>query len=54
MSLVQRPWKSKVARNYREKMNELKKKGKKPKQMGNEVFEKMVVWWDMPEFKVNL
>ena len=54
MKLVQRHWNSKVAKNYREKMNELKKQGKQPKWMGDEVFEKMVAWWDTPEFKVNL
>ena len=54
ISLAQRHWNSRVAKNYREQMAEIKKKGKRPKWMSEAVWNKWVDWWATDEFKVNL
>ena len=54
IALFQRHWNSRIAKNYREKMAEIKKIGKRPKWMSEAVWDKWVDWWNSEEFKVNL
>ena len=49
---VKRHWNSKIAKNYRDTMSTLRKAGKKPNWMGDNIWDSWVAWWSGDEFKV--
>lgn len=54
LSVVQRHWQSKIAKNYRETLNAVKSSGSKPNWMSAVVWEQFIRWWANEEFQVNL
>ena len=54
VSVVCRHWRSKIAKNYRETINNIKTSGKRPHWMSEAVFDELATWWSNEDFVVNL
>ena len=54
LSVVQRHWQTKIAKNYRETLNAIKTAGSKPNWMSDNVWEEFLKWWKNDDFTVKL
>lgn len=54
VSVVRRHWSSKIAKNYRETINNIKTSRKRPHWMSEAVFDEFATWWSNEDFVVNL